>query len=69
VRLLRPKDCAKALGVSPVTLWRWSARGDFPRPFRLGRQAIAWDESEVLAWLETRRVADVQRPRSSEPAA
>ena len=38
---------------------------DFPRPYRVGKQAIAWDESEILAWLETRRIP---RPSESEPA-
>ena len=65
MKLLRPKDCAAAPGVSTVTLWRRAKAGDFPRPFRIGKQAIAWDEAEVLVWLDTRRVGG---PGHHEPA-
>jgi prophage regulatory protein len=66
VKLLRPKACATALGVSTVTLWRWAKAGDFPQPYRIGKQAIAWDEASLLEWLQTRRVAcpDTQAPAS-----
>jgi prophage regulatory protein len=65
VKLLRPRACATALGVSTVTLWRWQKAGGFPRPFRIGKQAIAWDEGEVLAWLETRRDTRGHEPVST----
>lgn len=57
MKLLRPKATAEAMGISLVTLWRRAKAEDFPRPFRVGRQAIAWDEAEILAWLETRRIS------------
>jgi predicted DNA-binding transcriptional regulator AlpA len=34
--LIRARAAAERLGVHPVTLARWSARGDFPQPIRLG---------------------------------
>lgn len=60
MKLLRPKDCASALGVSTATLWRLAKTDGFPTGFRVSRQAIAWDEAEVLAWLATRRVECVR---------
>ncbi len=30
--------------------------GKFPAPIRLGDRHIAWDENEVDAWFESRRV-------------
>ena len=66
MKLLRPRACALALGVSTVTLWRWSRQhGGFPQPFRIGKQAIAWDEGEVLAWLETRREKRAEQPTTA----
>lgn len=34
--LIRARAAAQRLGVHPVTLRRWSERGDFPQPVRLG---------------------------------
>ena len=34
--LIRARAAAGRLGVHPVTLRRWSERGDFPQPIRLG---------------------------------
>ncbi len=58
VKLLRPRACAAALGVSLTTLWRWTKAGDFPVAYRLSSQAVAFDEREVSAWLAGRRVTD-----------
>jgi prophage regulatory protein len=33
------------------------ARGDFPRPVRLGIRAVGWRESDVRDWLESREQA------------
>ncbi|WP_170611096.1 AlpA family phage regulatory protein [Ruegeria arenilitoris] len=27
---------------------------DFPRPVRLGKRAVAWRETEIVNWMETR---------------
>jgi prophage regulatory protein len=29
-------------------------RGDFPQPVKLGARIVAWRESDVSAWLESR---------------
>ena len=45
-------------GVSDMTLWRWlndPALG-FPRFVRIGTRRY-WQRAEVLAWLESRKVA------------
>ena len=35
-------------------------RGEFPRPVRIGRRAVAWPESAVLDWLANRPTANPQ---------
>jgi prophage regulatory protein len=65
VKILRPTECAAALGVSKTTLWRMTKRPGFPVAFRLGPNSVGWDESEIVAWLEARRV----RPDSVRPVA
>lgn len=50
-----PQVCA-LVGASRATVWRWSkAHGSFPRPFRLSAGITAWDEREVLAWLDAKK--------------
>ena len=58
MRAIRVKKlCLKLGGLDRSTLWRWQKGGDFPKPYRLGPNVRAWDEDEVDAWLEGRRVA------------
>jgi prophage regulatory protein len=33
------------------------ARGDFPRPVRLGKRAVGWRESDLQDWLASREQA------------
>jgi excisionase family DNA binding protein len=52
--LLTTRDVAEMLGLSSeAVLRRWRA-GELPG-FRLSTKALRFRESEVLAWLETRR--------------
>ena len=37
---------------SAATIWRWSAKGVFPKPFKLGPNVTVWDLDEVEAWLD-----------------
>ena len=49
------------------TLMRLMNEQGFPTGIRIGAQARAWEEAEVEAWLETRRIASPAR--SEEVAA
>jgi len=49
VLALRPRDAAKALGVSQRTLWEWTQRGDVPH-VRRGR-TLLYPVKAVEAWL------------------
>ncbi len=44
-------------GLSRSTIYEMMGRGEFPRPIRVGRRAVAWPESTVLAWLAKRPTA------------
>lgn len=48
--------------VSASTVWRWVARGEFPRPIKLAGGTAAWRVQDVLAW-EAERAADDGRSR------
>ena len=52
---LRPRQVAKALGISNATLYRWVASGMFPKPYKLGPSMSFWRTSTVNAWLDQQR--------------
>jgi len=41
--------------VSPSTARRYAENDNFPRPFRLSSGCKRWRETEVMAWLTSRR--------------
>jgi predicted DNA-binding transcriptional regulator AlpA len=45
------------VGYAPASIWRKVKNHEFPAPFQLGPNAVAWDEIEVLDWLEAKKAA------------
>ena len=56
-RALRLSKVCDLVGYAPASIWRKVKSHAFPAPFRLGANAVAWDEAEVLAWLDERKEA------------
>lgn len=53
---LRPREAAKALGISPRTLWSWTKRGLVPH-VRVGngrRQVVLYPVAQLQAWMAAR---------------
>ena len=64
MRYLRFKDLQQRNIVRNwTTLMRLMREQGFPAGIRVGAQARAWDEAEVAAWLESRRIASGREPR------
>ena len=67
-RLLRREEVETLVGLSRSSIYAAMARGDFPRPLRVGQRAVRWSEAEIERWLATRAEAnpqDVHAPRRS----
>ena len=56
-RLLSMRDVVALTTYSRPSIYRLVAAGHFPKPLKLGDVKIAFRESEVLAWLDSRRRA------------
>ena len=53
-RLLRPRDVARMVGLSRVSLWRLEQEGKFPPRRRLSTNRVAWLTEEIENWIRTR---------------
>ena len=53
-KLLRRPEVEVRTGLSKSSIYEWMKRGDFPQPVKLGTRLVAWRESEIAAWLESR---------------
>ena len=51
-RLLRLEDVQDITSLSEANIYRYMKEGTFPRPFRIGKRAVAWRESEIEEWLD-----------------
>ncbi len=55
---LRRTAVEAATGLSRSSIYDMMDRGEFPRPVRMGRRAVAWPESVIQEWLADRPTAD-----------
>jgi len=53
-RLLRRRQVEAATGFRRSTIYEHMARGQFPRPIRLGPRTVAWLASEIDGWIAAR---------------
>jgi prophage regulatory protein len=53
-RLIRRPEVEARTGLSRSTIYDWMKRGEFPQPVKLGARLVAWRESDVTEWLESR---------------
>ncbi|KAA9005944.1 helix-turn-helix transcriptional regulator [Histidinibacterium aquaticum] len=44
-------------GLSRSSIYDMMARGEFPKPVKIGRRAVAWREGDIVAWLNARQPA------------
>lgn len=55
-RAIRLPRVCDLTGASRPTIWRWvRADASFPKPFSLSVGITAWDEAEVVAWLQAKK--------------
>lgn len=58
-RFMRRHEVAAVVGLQRSSIYRLMSLGEFPRPHRLTKsgKAVGWRESDVLAWMESRTIA------------
>lgn len=53
----RRRAVEELTGLSRSTIYDLMSRGQFPRPVKLTGRAVAWPESKIIEWLESRPAA------------
>ena len=51
------RDVRARVPYSPSSLYAKIARGEFPKPIKLGANRVAWDEDDIDAWIDARAAA------------
>lgn len=51
----RMKELSKMLKLTPAGIYYLIGEGQFPKGIKLGAKARGWSESEIKAWLESRK--------------
>lgn len=54
-KLLRRPEVEARTGLSRSTIYAWISAGKFPQPVMLGTRLVAWRDSDIAAWLESRQ--------------
>lgn len=58
LKLIKLRQVQEKVGnPSRASINRWEAAGQFPRRRQCGRNSVAWIESEIEAWIESRSYA------------
>ena len=52
--ILRRPAVTKRTGLASSSLYAAIARGEFPKPIKLGERSVGWLSREVDAWIEAR---------------
>ncbi len=56
-KMLRKSAVEDATGYKIWSIYKFVREGSFPAPYKLGKRAVAWKESEVQEWIDARHSA------------
>lgn len=56
-QIIKIKTVTEFTGLSPASVYRFAARGEFPKPIKLGQRSSGWLKSEVEEWICDRILA------------
>lgn len=51
-KMLRLKQVQSRVGLSRSSIYQRIQEGSFPAPIALGKRAVAWDSTEIDAWID-----------------
>jgi prophage regulatory protein len=60
IGVLRLPAVTQKVGLSRSTIYLLMQRGEFPRPVQLSLRAVGWYQTDVDAWLQSRKCSGVK---------
>ena len=60
MKFLRIRQVMQVTGLSRMTIYRLERDGKFPRRRQLSQNSVAWLESDIAAWADSRPVATLR---------
>jgi prophage regulatory protein len=60
-RFVRIREAIQITGLKRSTIFKLIRNGDFPKQRQLTDRATGWLLSEIMAWVEARPVAGIER--------
>jgi prophage regulatory protein len=69
MKFLRIRQVMQVTGLSRMTIYRLELAGKFPKRRQLSENSVAWLESDIAAWADSRPIAHLRgTPASSAQA-
>ena len=53
-KIMRRPEVEAVTGNSRSSIYAMMARGDFPKPVKIGARSVGWVTSDIEAWLDQR---------------
>ena len=64
-RFILQKERRAMTGVSDVSWWRQEKDGKAPKRRQISPGRVAWLESEIIAWMESRPLSEIPSPNKN----
>jgi len=68
-RFILQKERRAMTGVSDVSWWRQETKGKAPKRRQISPGRVAWLESELVEWMESRPLSEIPSPKKAGAAA
>jgi prophage regulatory protein len=68
MKFVRIRQVMQLTGLSRMTIYRLELAGRFPRRRRLSENSVAWLESDIEAWADSRPIANLRAAPSRSGA-